>query len=183
MRKSFLVFPLLLSLWGAPLYAVQSNLNLPLLKKDTQIFESIVSEVLKQNFKNPFAIAAEPQAAFLHGYGIVVTFQLRINRGKIRWPFGEIDAPAQSSRTKQEQVRTVKETMIQCLADFGNSIKQINAHDRISIGAQIEDRNELDPTLSRTIVVLTVEKEDLDLYDMRKISLEEFKNRVTIVEY
>lgn len=160
------------------------NLNLATLKKDTQIFEGILSQVLKQNFPHPFALTEEPLASYLQGYGIVIAFHLNINRDTIRTPFGEYPNPrGGSSRTRQEQLRQLKEEMMKCLADYGGALKQLGGQDRITIHARVEDRNELDPLKNRINVIITASKDDIDLYTTRKISLENFLSRVQILEY
>jgi hypothetical protein len=179
MRLSFVVF-----LLGTGTAIGQQNLNLEMLKRDTQIFENIVAEVLKQNFTHPFAIQSGPLAAYLQGYGVSVSFHLRINRLKIRTPFGEVDDPTGgSSRSKSEQLQTVKDSMIRVLADYGNAIKQISGHDKISISAHVEDRYELDPARNQTVMVFTVTKDNIDLYNMKRIPFETFRERVMIAEY
>ncbi|MFQ5739457.1 MAG: hypothetical protein ACE5JX_10645 [Acidobacteriota bacterium] len=174
-------------LWGH----AQNSLNFATLKKDTQVFEKIVDERLKQDFSNPFAITDNPQATYLQGYGVVVSFHLNINRATIRTPWGQIAAPrklgelstAREARRVASQLGRVRAIMIQCLADFGSSIKQLGGHDRISISARIEDRNELDPLRRRTVVVVTASKDDVDLLRMNRISADKFKERVHILEY
>ncbi len=154
------------------------------IKKESRIFERIIGEVLRQNFDNPFALAAEPQAAYLPDYGIVVSFHLKINRGTIRAFYGPIINPVTSSpQTTSEQLETVRETTIQALADYGNTIKDLPPGQQISICAHVEDRNELDTTKSRTDIIISVVKEDVDLYTTRKIDYDEFKRRVRLVEY
>ncbi|RPI28839.1 MAG: hypothetical protein EHM61_03800 [Acidobacteria bacterium] len=163
--------------------AQQSN-NLALLKRDTQIFERIVYEVLKQHFKNPFAITADPRGGYLQGFGVTVSFQLNINRATIRTPFGDLNAPrSQGERTKAEQIRTVKESMKQCLADYGQTIKQLGPHDRIAVQAHIVDRNELDPAKATTVLVLMCTKDDVNLLATGKLPVEKFKERVHVLEY
>lgn len=154
------------------------------LKKNSQIFERIIGEILRQNFDNPFAIAAEPQAAYLPGYGVALSFHLRINRGTIRGFYGEIKNPlAGDARSKAEQLEVVRKAMLQALADYGNTIKELGSKERISICAHVEDRNELDPSRNRTDIILSAAKSDVDLYAMKKISIEEFSQRVEVVEY
>lgn len=182
--RTFFIWTLLFSF--APCAALsappQKSLNLARLKSDTRIFESVVKEVLKQHFSNPLAITAEPRATFLKGYGVVVTFQASLSRARIRTPFGEMPV-GRNVKSQQQQVKTIKEAMIQCLADYGASIKQLGPQDRISISGSLEDGGELDPAKSRTTLILTVTREDVDLYAMRKINLSHFQQRVTVTEY
>jgi hypothetical protein len=164
----------------------QNRLDLVALKGDTLVFERILDERLKLGFSNPFAITDNPQAAYLQGYGVVVSFHLNINRYSIRTPFGEVQAPQEgkySREKREEQLSRVRDIAIQCLADYSRAIKQLSAHDRISVSAHIEDRNELDPVRRRTIMIVTATRDDVDLLAMRKISEQDFRKRVTILEY
>lgn len=182
MLQRIIVSVVVLSAFGA--LSAQQSLDLALVKRDTRVFERIVSEVLAQNFASPFAITAEPKAAYLQGYGISIAFQLNINRARLRTPYGDIKAPkVVGERTKEQQIKLVRETMTQCLADYGHSVKQLGPHDRITIQAHIEDRNELDPAKSSTILVMSVLKDDINLLATRKISNEKFRERVHVLIY
>ena len=176
----------------------QQSLRLDLLKRDTQIFESIVRGVLKQSFADPFAVAAEPRGAYLQGYGVVFTFQITVGRTKIRTPFGDIDPrqlrgaagnqrgggkSGKATSRVRDQLGVMKESMIQTLQDYGSTIKQLGGHDHISITAYVKDRSVLDEMKSSKVLVLTATKDDVDLVAMKKISPESFKGRVHIVEY
>lgn len=165
----------------------QSPVNeegMALIKKESRIFERIIGEVLKQNFENPFALAAEPQAAYLPDYGIVVSFHLKINRGTIRAFYGPIINPKTTTpQTTAEQLKTVRETAMLALADYGNTIKELPPGQQISICAHVEDRNELDTTKNRTDIIISAVKEDVDLYTTKKIDYDEFKKRVRLIEY
>jgi hypothetical protein len=154
------------------------------IKRDSRVFENIIGEVLRESFDNPFAIAAEPRAAFLQGYGLNVTFHLKINRGTIRGPWGEINNPwTKQSQSKEEQVKGIKESMIQALADYGNTVKHLDPSHRITVCAHIEDLNELDKSKSRTVLILSVRKRDIVQYVTSRMNLEKFKKSVQVLEY
>jgi len=154
------------------------------LKKETRIFESIVTEVLKQHFTHPYALAGEPKASYLEDYGVVVSFHLKINRGTIRTFSGQMRSPlVNAPGSNQEQVQTVRSTMIDTLSDFGTTLKKLDGEDRIAICAHIEDRNELDTSKNRSILVVTVRKKDVDLCTTKSITAEEFRKRVEVLQY
>ena len=143
-----------------------------------------MNHILKQNFSDPYAVTGEPKGTYLQGYGVVVSFQLNINRATLRTPFGEMDIPrAERERSKDEQIRMVKESMIQCLAEYGSALKQLAGHDRITISAHVEDRNELDPAKKTSVLVFTAGKDDIDLYTMKRLSFDKFKERVHALQY
>ena len=188
MRLSHLLLMmlLLLLLLAAPFSYAQQRLNIEMLKKDTQIFEGIVAQVLKQNFTNPFALEGAPMGAYLQGYGVVISFHLNINRDTIRTPWGEIDAAVTRGGKrpkKEDKILQVRNTMVQCLADYGSTLKQLTAHDRISINAHIKDRNQLDARKKLTVIVLTASKDDIDLFTIEKIDLDTFKERLHVLQY
>jgi hypothetical protein len=158
--------------------------SLAQLKKETRIFESIIQEILKQHFDHPYAIAAEPKAAYLRDYGVSISFHLKINRGTIRTFSGEttsslVNAPG----SKQTQVQTVRATMIDTLADFGTTLKRLNGNDRIAICAHIEDRNELETSKRTSILVVSAKKTDIEQLSMKSITLDEFKSRTDVLQY
>ncbi len=163
---------------------VASSSKVAELKKDARVFERIISEVLRQNFDNPFAVAADPLAAYLPGYGVVVSFHLKINRGTIRGFRGDLPTPVvREPRSREEQLETVRRTMLRALADYGSTMKNLAEAERVAIYAHVEDRNELDPAKNRTEIVMTSDKGDIDRYLTREISLEEFRRRVELLEY
>lgn len=171
-------------LFGGPTSSPANGLDLSLLKRDTQVFERIVSEVVKQNFTHPFAFPAEPEGVYLNGYGVVVSFHLNINRSFIRTPFGDKRIRGmEETRSTEEQIQILRTALISCLADYGITFKQLTGEDRIAVSAHVEDRNELDPSKNRTIVLLSVSKSDVERYARKEISLEEFKRRVESVLY
>jgi hypothetical protein len=158
--------------------------SLAQLKRESRIFESIVREVLQQQFNHPYAIAGEPKAAYLEGYGVSLTFHLRINRGTIRTFYREVESPlVNAPGTKSKQLQIVRSTMIDTLGNFGGTLKKIDPEERIAICAHVEDRNELDQSKNRLIIVLSAKKSDIDQYVTRAITMADFKKRVDVVEY
>jgi hypothetical protein len=73
--------------------------------------------------------------------------------------------------------------MIQTLADFGGTLKEIEPTERVAISAHVEDRNELDQSKNRLIIVLSVKKSDVDQYVTKAITMADFKKRISVVEY
>jgi len=181
--RRFCLFALLLALSAQA--NAQRGYNLGLLKRDTQIFEQIIEEVLKQNFKTPFALAADPKGAYLDGYGLMISFQLNLSRASVRTPFGQLKPPQGTAPkvSPEVQVQIVKDSMINCLANYGRTVKELRPRDRISIHAHLMNRNELDPVKSETVLVLTVMKEHIDQLSVGTLDMERFKQRVHVLEY
>ena len=180
-RRSVLVLFLLFFLGGTTTFAA-GNLDLPQLKRNTQTFEGIVDEIVKQHFPNPFAVTGGAKASYLQEYGIVVSLHLNINRSTLRTPFGLMPI-SQKTRPKEEQLSILKDAMVRALGDYGGTFKQLSSGHFIAITAHVEDRNELDPTRRTTIVIIAVSKENVDSLTMGRISSQQFQQRVRITEY
>jgi hypothetical protein len=180
-HRSVLAILLLFFFAGTTTFAA-GNLDLPLLKRNTQIFEGIVDEIVKQDFPNPFAVTGGAEASYLQEFGIVVSVHLNINRSTLRTPFGLMPT-SQETRPKGEQISILKDSMVRCLADYGDTFKQLSGGHFIAITAHIEDRNELDPTRNTTIVIISASKENVDSLTMGRISSQQFQERVRITEY
>ncbi len=176
-------------LLAASALGAQNAMDMSMLKQDTQVFERILDEKLRQSFSHPYAVTGGPQASYLQGYGLVISFHLNVNRARVRTPFGEMEVSGRTtpsdleSRSRDEQLRRVREVIVESLLQYAAAIQQLNAHDRVSISAHIEDRNELDPMRRKTVLVVTASRDDVDLVSMRRISSRQFRERVHVLEY
>ena len=179
-NRSVLALFLLFFLAGTTTFAA-GNFDLSLLKSNTQIFEGIVNEIVKQNFPDRFAVTGRAEASYLQEYGIVVSLHLNINRSTLRTPFGLVRTI--EPRSKEEQLSVLKDSMVRALGDYGGTFKQLSSGHFIAITAHVEDRNELDPTRNTTIVIIAASKENVDSLTMGRISSQQFQQRVRITEY
>lgn len=161
------------------------NGRLEQVKRDTALFSKIVAEVLKQNFDNPFAISMDPQGSFLEGYGVSISFLLRINRGSIRGIYGEVMAGErdESSLSRGEKLALVKKLMVRTLVDYGGTIKGLEDHEKVAISAHVEDRSEWDPASKMTIIVVSGTKKEINQLSRDNLPYEELLERLNILEY
>lgn len=165
----------------------QQSMNMTAFKNEARIFERVVGEVLRQDFTHPFALESEPLTTYINGYGVVVTFHLKINRPT----FQGISAAAEEEprqeqagkRDTQQQIELVERRMVECLADFGRSLRQLNSNEHITISAHIEDRSALNPRTGKTVLTLTALKDDVDTYSASRLSFEEFRDKVRKLRY
>ena len=181
-RSVLSIFLLFFCVAGTTTFGAEA-FDLAMLKRNTRIFEGIVNEVVKQDFPNPFAVTGGAEASYLQEFGIVVSLHLNINRATIRTPFGLVSTQQQEERSKEEQLRTLKDSMVRCLADYGGTFKQLTSGHFIAITAHVEDRNELDSSRNTTIVIISASKENVDSLTVGRISSQQFQERVRITEY
>ncbi len=155
-------------------------------KRDTALFSKIVGEVLKQSFDNPFALSEEPQGSYLEGYGVSISFLLRINRGSIRGIYGEVMYPEKSRNagmSKEEQLELVKKITSRTIIDYGGTIRGLADNEHVSISAHIEDRNEWDPARKMTIIVISGTKKKINEMAQANLSDEERLRQLHTLEY
>lgn len=155
-------------------------------KRDAALFSKIVGEVLKQSFDNPFALSAEPQGSYLEGYGVSISFLLRINRGSIRGIYGETRYPETSRNagmSKVEKLSLVKKITSRTLVDYGGTIRGLDDDERISISAHIEDRNEWDPAGKMTIIVVSGTKKEINEMSKEDLTDEDLLRQLNTLEY
>ncbi|HSR67683.1 MAG TPA: hypothetical protein VLU25_07055 [Acidobacteriota bacterium] len=174
-----LVLTLLLAATGV----AQQSMNMTAFKQEARIFERVVSEVLRQDFTHPFALETEPLTTYVSGYGVVVTFHLKINRPTFQGVSSGTQAGEAEKRGTEEQIRLVEQRMMECLADFGRSLRQLNSNEHITISAHIEDRGTLNPRAQRTVLTLSALKDDIDYLSANRISPEEFRGKVRVLRY
>lgn len=188
MKIAFACFVLALSALGAlPAQPGPDNNRtgierLTALKKEIQIFETIVDKKLAQTFSNPYALAGRPRGFYLDGYGVALTFSVNISRAVINTPFGIIPNKEESPQEKQKRIDQVKEMLIKALLDYGAAIEQLSPDESIAVIAHFEDSNILDEVRRNKIIIVRVGKRDLLEHAARR-DYQAFKKRVEIVEY
>lgn len=168
---------------GAP--GVETGSRLEEIKRDSRVYEKIVAELLRQNFENPFSIAAEPRAVFLPDFGVVVSFQLKLNRAALRG-FGteqELSAALTRSVPLAEELAKVRRVMFQALAEFGSTLKHLESREQIALSAHVEDRTELDPLRRRRDIVMICRRGLVDDFMRGSVDREAFEKAVQVVEY
>ena len=118
------------------------------------------------------------------GYGVTVVFHLKINRGTVRTFYGAMKSTHLKGRAnKEKQLELVRTAILETLTNFASTLKSLDSRERIALCAHIEDRNEIDTSNNRSIIVFSVEKNDVELLATEKIGLDDFKKRVQQLEY
>jgi hypothetical protein len=148
-------------------------------------FEAVINEVINSTFSSsPFAVVHKAKGVYLQGYGVSFDFLINIHRAVVNTPFGQIRArPDSSTEMKRRRIEELKEKLIRVLQANGEIFRELAKDDNVAIIAYFEDRNFPDePNANRTIV-MSVLKKDLDELGNRNDRLNEFKQRMKIVEY
>lgn len=159
--------------------------DLQQLKRECELFETIVLTALGQAVPNPLFIAEKPRGTYLDGYGITFSFTLNLNRSLILFPrpSQQKAQPANDDSSLARNMADVRKCLIEILGQYGATLKQLPVDSKISIIAHVLKRS-VDPNLqTNRIMILTITRADVEQYQREKISFEDFKKRVSYLEY
>jgi len=154
-------------------------------RQDILKFEAVINDVINRSFSSsPFAVVQKPKGVYLQGYGVTFAFLVNIHRAVTRTPFGPIGSKADMSQElKKQRIEELKEKLIQTLQDSGEIFRILRKEEYVTIIAYVEDRNIPDEPSANKTIVLSALKKDLDEPGHRGDRLQEFKQRMKIVEY
>jgi hypothetical protein len=161
---------------------VHASMNIMAARQEIRNFEATLNEALQAFVKDFLGIRDNPRGAYLPEYGVNFTFAIDIRRAIINTPFGEVHRRQATAEQKRQRIEELKETLVRLLQDNGKKFQQLDKEDCVSIVAFIDDKNFLEPGANKTIVLRALKK-DLDELGDSKDRLNEFKQRIKIVEY
>jgi hypothetical protein len=162
-----------------------SKINYSSINQDILQFEAVINEVITGTFSSsPFAVVHKAKGAYVQGYGFYFDFLINIHRAVVNTPFGQIRTRADASPAlKKQRIEELKAKLIRLIQDNAKNLQQLRKDECVTIVAYFEDRNFPDePSANRTIVMSALKK-DLDELGQRNDRLNEFKQRMKIVEY
>ena len=112
------------------------------------------------------------------------SFVVNIHRAVINTPFGKYTRGNPiSPEEKKKRIEDVKDKLIRLLLDRGEGFRQVKTDESVTIVAFFEDRNFPEEASQNRTIVMSATKKDLDDYAKKQDKWQEFKQRMTIVEY
>jgi hypothetical protein len=189
LQKRIMALFLAILTFALPLAAqktqVSNEINLATARSEIKQFEVVLSNVVNASLNSStFALVQKPRGAYLQGYGVAFQFVINIYRAILNTPFGQMRKGNEvSPELKKRFIGDLKEKLIQTLMEQGASLSGLRDEDTVSIVAFIEDRNIPDEPNENKIIVISVLKKDLDDLAGKADRINEFKQRVKIVEY
>jgi hypothetical protein len=185
-RYRFLIFTLALLAMGFPTDTVLGSpaRDLTVIKQNIEVFEGILTTVLRQSFAEPFAVLEKPKGVYLEGFGVVFAFEVDIATVKPRDLFSSsVATPEEEKKAFNERFPRLKEVMTKALAEHGDSITMVGPEEQIVIVAHLFDAGWLSRPLElKTVFVRTTKKNILDFKGGR-LSYEDLKKKLEWVQY
>jgi hypothetical protein len=164
---------------------VSGETNLVAARIEIEQFGAMLSNVVSASFNSsPFALVQKPKGAYLQGYGVAFQFVVNIHRAVLNTPFGQMRRGNEiTPEAKKRLIDDLKEKLIQTLSDNGASLVQLKGEDTVSIVAFIEDQKIPDEPNENKVITISVLKKDLDELAGKADRINEFKQRIKIIEY
>jgi hypothetical protein len=147
-------------------------------------FEAVLNGVINNAFSSsPYTVIQKAKGAYLEDFGLSFSFCINIHRALINTPLGQFRSQV-TPELKKRQIEKLKEQLIGALQENGEIFQHVRKDNYIAIIAYFEDRNIFpdEPSANKTIVLRALKK-DLDELSHRTNSLQQFKQRIKIIEY
>jgi hypothetical protein len=163
----------------------ENEVNYAAANQEILRFETVINGVINSTFSsNPFAVVQKAKGAYLEDYGISFSFLINIHRAVVSTPFGQFRSREDiTPELKKRRIDELKEKLIVVLQENGQMFQQLRKDNYVTIIAFFEDRNiPGEPNANKTIVLRALKK-DLDEFSHRTDSLQQFKQRMKIIEY
>jgi hypothetical protein len=155
------------------------------LKRECELFENILNTSLRQNIANPLFIAEKVRGAYLEGYGVTFTFTVNLSRSLILFPNSARTGQANSGSEPDlnKTIQTLRRCAADVLSQYGAGFRQLPPHHKICIISHVLTRS-VDPnTQSGHVLVVTTTRNDVEQFQKARINAEEFKKRISYLEY
>jgi hypothetical protein len=127
--------PILLSLFLLPCAAQSPDYGA--IKRQTQLFETLITTAVKQRFDIPFVMLQETRGAYLEGYGVVFTLEVNLRPMRFISPFDArpyTDKEIQDARAiKLRRIKEAEALFRDLLRDHANGLAFLRPEESVAI--------------------------------------------------
>lgn len=158
--------------------------NLAPVKQNLEVFEAVLSTILQQSFSEPFAVLEKPKGAYLSGFGAVFSFEVDLAADSRPNLFNQTrSSPEEVRKAYNEKLPHLREAMLRALTEHADSLTALRPDEQVAIIAHLFDSGfSASSPPYRTVIVRTARKNLLE-YKAGRVSLEELKKRIDVVQY
>ncbi len=175
---------MLLSLGWAGAHAQKTKPDLEELKKQIELFETVLNQSLTQAFGGPFDTLERVRGAYLPGYGAVFTFEVSLSPWQNMGPFSPPPTAKSEELHREEENRRrakAKEVTEQVLANFGQILRQLAPGESVAVIIQTVAAHP--GKVERSTIVFSVEKSLIDQRQNNSVDQAEFVRKIVTTEY
>jgi hypothetical protein len=154
------------------------------LRKQIELFESVLNQSLKQGFGGPFDTLDRAQGAYLPGYGVVFSFEVNLSQVVNMGPFNPSPTPKREAAQRAEELRRrdkAKALAEEVLAKFGQTLSLLSPNESVAVIIQMAAAHP--DKLERSTIVVSVDKKSIDERQANTIDRPQFARKLTTTEY
>lgn len=174
----------LLSAGGWSRNSGQDKTNLAGLKKDIELFESVLNQNLAKAFGGSFETLDRAHGVYLPGYGVVFAFEVNLTPLQYLTPFTPAPTARDEQRQREEEARRrakAKSVAQETLGNFGQSLSSLAPDDSVTVVIYLVAAHP--GKIDRSTVVLSAPKKLMDERLSHLIDQAEFLRRLSTTEY
>ena len=166
--------------------AQKTKSDLEELKKQIELFETVLNQSLTQAFGGPFDTLDKGRGAYLPGYGAVFAFEVSLsplrNMGPFFAPSPRTPKSEELQREQENRQRDkAKAVAQQVLTNFGQTLRQLAPDE--SVAVVIHTVAAHPNKVERSTIVISAEKSLIDQRQKNSIDQAEFVRKLTTTEY
>ena len=172
---------------GADTTSPRAGLDLAGIKKELAVFQGVIDTTLKQNLQGPFPLLGSTRGTYLPDYGAV--FNLEVNAYLIR-QLSPFDLKPHSQKELDDaydkmmnRIENVKALIIKSIAEYGTSLHQLRPEENLTVVVYFFSGGGDGKRSSPSQMVLNVKRFVLQQYRESKISMEDLKQNIRIIQY
>jgi hypothetical protein len=188
MRRYGVFFCVLIGIlipWGSlGANAQQERPDLGELRKQIELFESVLNQSLKQAFGGPFDTLDRTQGAYLPGYGVVFSFEVNLTPLLNMGPFNSSPTPKREAAQRAEELRRrekAKAIAQEVLTNFGQTLSLLSPNESVAVIIQTAAAHP--DKVERSTIVVSAEKKSIDERQANTIDRAQFARKLTTTEY
>jgi hypothetical protein len=177
----------LLRAQGADTTSARAGLDITGIKKELAVFQGVIDTTVKQSLQGPFPLLGSTRGTYLPDYGAV--FNLEVNVYQIRQlsPFDyrphtqkELD---DAYDKMMKRIESVKGLIIKSMAEYGNSLQQLKPEENLTVVVYLFGGSEDGKRSSPSQIVFNVKRFVLQQYRESKISMNDLKQNIRVIQY
>jgi hypothetical protein len=175
---------LFLSLGWTGAKAPKTKSDLEELKKQIELFETVLNQSLTQAFGGPYDMLDKGRGAYLPGYGAVFTFEVSLSPLQNMGPFSPPPTPKSEEMQREQENRRrdkAKGVAQQVLTNFGQIIRQLAPDESVAVIIHAVAAHP--GKVERSTIVVSAQKSLIDQRQDNTIDQAEFVRKLTTTEY
>lgn len=175
---------MLLSFGWTGARAQKTKPDLEEMKKQIELFETVLNQSLTQAFGGPYDTLDKGQGAYLPGYGVVFSFEVSLSPLQNMGPFSPAPTPKSEELQREQENRRrdkAKAVADQVLTNFGQILRQLAPGE--SVAVVIHTVAAHPHKVERSTIVVSAEKSLIEQRQNSTIAQAEFVRKLTTTEY